>query len=135
MRLFNYEYLIFNVVTNYMSLFTTAFSTGLKKKCRQKRGLRPSIVPIISSLSPNTSKAGVYQVVNITGENFRYNNTQVKFGNITNIVITYNSSFNISFTVPENLIPGTYAVYVTTINKLNVIPNVVYSSAANYILY
>ena len=134
MRLFNYKYLIF-VIINYMSLFTSAFSTGLKKKCIQKRGLRPSIVPIISSLSTNTSKAGEYQVVNITGENFRYNNTQVKFGNITNIVVTYNSSFNISFTVPENLVPGTYAIYVTTINKLNVIPNVVYSSAAKYILY
>ena len=117
-----------------MSLFTTEFATGLKKKCIQKRGLRPSIIPIISSLSINTSKAGEYQVVNITGENFRYNNTQVKFGNITNIVITYNSSFNISFTVPINLTPGTYAIYVTTINNLNVIPNIVYSSAANYIL-
>ena len=118
-----------------MSLFTPEFSNGLKNKCIQKKGLRPSIVPIISSLSTNTSKAGVYQVVNITGENFRYNNTQVKFGDITNIVITYNSSFNISFTVPINLAPGTYAIYVTTINKLNVIPNVVYSSAANYILF
>lgn len=117
-----------------MSLFTSEFATGLKKKCILKRGFTPSIVPIISSLSTNTSKAGVYQVVNITGENFRYNNTQVKFGNITNIVITYNSSLNISFTVPVNLAPGTYDIYVTTVNKLNVIPNIVYSSAANYIL-
>ena len=117
-----------------MSLFTSVFSTGLKKKCVQKRGLRPSIVPVIFNLSTNTSKAGEYQLVNITGENFRYNNTQVKFGNISNIAITYNSSFNISFTVPINLLPGTYPVYVTTINKLNVIPNIVYSSASTYIL-
>jgi 5-hydroxyisourate hydrolase-like protein (transthyretin family) len=112
-----------------------SFTIGLKQKCTQKKGFIPSIIPIISSLSTNTSKAGEYQVVNITGENFRYNNTQVKFGNVTNIVITYNSSINISFTVPVNLAPGTYAIYVTTINKLNVIPNIVYSSASNYILY
>ena len=117
-----------------MSLFTTEFSTGLHKKCTPKKGFMPSIIPIIFNLSTNTSKAGEYQVVNITGENFRYNNTLVKFGNIPNIAITYNSSFNISFTVPINLLPGTYAVYVTTINKINVIPNIVYSSAANYIL-
>jgi hypothetical protein len=81
------------------------------------------------------SKAGEYQVVNITGENFRYNNTQVKFGNISNIVITYNSSFNISFTVPVDLLPGTYDVYVTTINNINVIPNTVYSNASTYTLF
>ena len=117
-----------------MSLFTANPNTGLRKKCTPKKGFMPSIVPVIFNLSTNTSKAGEYQVVNITGENFRYNNTQVKFGNISNIAITYNSSFNISFTVPINLLPGTYPVYVTTINKLNVIPNIVYSSASTYIL-
>ena len=118
-----------------MSLFTANPNTGLRKKCTQKKGLRPSIIPIIFTLSTNISKAGEYQVVNITGENFRYNNTQVKFGNIPNITITYNSSFNISFTVPVNLLPGTYALYVTTINKINVIPNIVYSRAVEYILF
>jgi len=117
-----------------MSLFTSNANTGLRKKCTQKKGLMPSIVPIISNLSTNTSKAGEYQVVNITGGNFRYNNTQVKFGNMSNIAITYNSSFNISFVVPVTLAPGTYDIYVTTINKINVIPNVVYSSAVNYVL-
>ena len=109
-------------------------NTGLDKKCRLKKGFRPSIIPIISNLSTNISKAGEYQLVNITGENFRYNNTHVKFGNISNIAITYNSSFNISFIVPTNLSPGTYAVCVTTINKINVIPNIVYSSPSSYIL-
>ena len=118
-----------------MSLLTLEQFIDLRKKCTPKKGFTPSIIPIISNLSTNTSKAGEYQVVNISGENFRYNNTQVKFGNITNIVITYNSSFNISFSVPVHLTPGTYAIYVTTINKLNVIPNVVYSSAVNYILF
>ena len=118
-----------------MSLFTANPNTGLRKKCTQKKGFIPSIVPVIFNLSTNTSKAGEYQVVTITGENFRYNNTQVKFGNISNISITYNSSFNISFTVPINVLPGTYTVYVTTINKLNVIPNIVYSNASNYILF
>jgi hypothetical protein len=118
-----------------MSLFTANPTTGLKQKCAPKKGFMPSIIPIIFNLSTNTSKAGEYQVVNITGENFRYNNTQVKFGNISNIAITYNSSFNISFTVPINLLPGTYAVYVTTINNVNVIPNIVYSNASNYILF
>lgn len=110
-------------------------NVNLRKKCMPKKGFRPSIIPIISNLSTNTSKAGEYQLVNITGENFRFNNTQVKFGNISDIVITYNSSFNLSFTVPINLSPGTYAVYVTTINKINVIPNIVYSSAFSYILF
>ena len=118
-----------------MSLFTSEFNTGLRNRCTPKKSLIPSIIPIIFNLSTNTSKAGEYQVVYITGENFRYNNTQVKFGNIANIVITYNSSFNISFIVPVNLLPGTYNVYVTTINKINVIPNIVYSSATNYILF
>ena len=118
-----------------MSLFTANPNTGLRKKCTQKKGFRPSIIPVISNLSTNTSKAGEYQVVNITGENFRYNNTQLKFGNISNIVITYNSSFNISFTIPTNVLPGTYSLYVTTINKINVIPNIVYSSAVDYILF
>lgn len=118
-----------------MSLFTSNPNTGLRKKCTPKKGFRPSIIPLIFNLSTNTSKAGEYQVVNITGENFRYNNTQVKFGNISNIVITYNSSFNISFTVPINLLPGTYAVHVTTINNINVIPNTVYSNAYTYTLF
>ena len=118
-----------------MSLFIANPNTGLRKKCTPKKGFMPSIVPVILNLSTNTSKAGEYQIVNITGENFRYNNTQVKFGNIPNIAITYNSSFNISFTVPINLVPGTYAVYVTTINNVNVIPNIVYSSAVYYILF
>lgn len=118
-----------------MSLFTVNPTTELKKKCTPKKGFMPSIIPVIFNLSTNTSKAGEYQLVNITGENFRYNNTQVKFGNISNIAITYNSSFNISFTVPINLLPGTYAVHVTTINNVNVIPNIVYSNASNYILF
>jgi len=117
-----------------MSLFTANPNAGLRKKCTPKKGFMPSIIPVIFNLSTNTSKAGEYQLVNITGENFRYNNTQVKFGNIPNIAITYNSSFNISFIVPINLLQGTYAVYVTTINKINVIPNIVYSSAATYVL-
>ena len=118
-----------------MSLFTTNSNTGLRKKCTPKKGFTPSIIPVIFNLSTNTSKAGEYQVVNITGENFRYNNTQVKFGNISNILITYNSSFNISFTVPTNLLPGTYAIHVTTINKINVIPSILYSNASIYTLF
>ena len=118
-----------------MSLLIANPNAGLRKICRQQKGFRPSIIPLVFNLSTDMSKTGEYQVVNITGENFRYNNTQVKFGNISNIVITYNSSFNISFTVPVNLLPGTYDVYVTTINNINVIPNTVYSNASTYILY
>lgn len=118
-----------------MSLFTANPTTGLKQKCTPKKAFLPTIVPVILNLSTNTSKAGEYQLVNITGENFRYNNTQVKFGNIPNIGIMYNSSFNISFIVPTNLLPGTYTIYVTTINNVNVIPNIVYSNASNYILF
>lgn len=117
-----------------MSSFITDPSAGLQKKCVPRKGFTPSIIPVISKLSTNTSNAGEYQVVNITGENFRYNNTRVKFGNISNIDIIYNSSINISFIVPINLSPGVYTVYVTTINKLNVIPNIVYSNAFNYVL-
>ena len=109
-------------------------TTDSRKKCSPIKGFRPSIIPIIFDLSTNTSKAGEYQLVSITGENFRYNNTRVKFGNITNIAIIYNSSFNISFIVPTNLSPGTYSVYVTTVNKINVIPNIVYSNVFTYIL-
>ena len=75
-----------------MSLFTANPNTGLREKCTPKKGFRPSIIPVIFNLSTNTSKAGKYQVINITGENFRYNNTQVNFGNISNILISLRNS-------------------------------------------
>ena len=117
-----------------MSLLNLNTNYGLHKKCVNKKAVMPSIIPEIFNLSTNTSIVGKYQVVTITGQNFRYNNTRIKFGTLTNIEITYNSSFNISFVVPGDLIPGTYTVYVTTINNNNTIPNILYSNASIYIL-
>ena len=52
----------------------------------------------------------------------------VTFGTITNIPVTFYSSMNLSFVVPNTLIPGTYSVQVVNNNY----PTNQYSNTVNY---
>jgi hypothetical protein len=84
------------------------------KNCKLSKGFLPSFTPEIYSLSVDTSAAGAYSNVLITGKNFLTNGTTyVNFGtNYTNISVSYYSSNNISFVVPSNALPGSYDVIV-----------------------
>jgi len=84
------------------------------KKCKLSKGFLPSFTPEIYSLSVDTSAAGAYSNVLITGKNFLTNGTTyVNFGtNYTNIPVSYYGSNNISFVVPGNAIIGSYDVIV-----------------------
>ena len=85
----------------------------ISKNCRLSKGFLPSFTPEIYSLSVDTSAAGAYSNVLITGKNFLTNGTTyVNFGNYTNISVSYYGSNNISFVVPGNAIIGSYDVIV-----------------------
>jgi len=92
----------------------------------------PNITPRIDLLSQDSSLAGVYTIVNITGINFSNFSitgySTVKFGSIKNIPISYISSFDISFVVPIDAIPGIYAVQVIN----NKYPTPLYSNTIDY---
>lgn len=84
------------------------------KNCKLAKGFLPSFTPTIYYLSVNTSQAGAYSNVTITGNNFLPNGTSyVNFGtDYTNIPISYYGSNTISFLVPTNAIPGSYEIIV-----------------------
>ena len=83
------------------------------KNCKLSKGFLPSFTPEIYNLSVDTSVAGAYSNVLITGKNFLPNGTTyVNFGTYQNIPVSYFSSFNISFVVPGNALPGPYDIIV-----------------------
>jgi hypothetical protein len=86
----------------------------IAKKCKLAKGFLPSFTPEIYSLPiSDTSVAGAYASVIITGNNFLPNGTTyVNFGGYTNIAISYYGSNNISFIVPPNASPGSYNIVV-----------------------
>jgi hypothetical protein len=104
------------------------------------KGFLPNIKPVIYGLSTYTSKITTYTVVYITGANFfPFGTTTVTFGPLSNIPVTYYSSFNISFTLPQTtrsiLALGTYSVQVASINdKTQLFPTTVYSNKVLYTL-
>ena len=104
-------------------------------KCRRYKAFLPSFTPIISNLSMNYSSSGQYALVYVSGSNF-FNNgtTYIDFGSFTKIPIVFYSSFNISFVVPLNAVPGVYKVSVVNIYTGNFSPpvNESYSSNLNY---
>lgn len=111
------------------------------RKCRQYSGFYPSFTPILTGLSVDTSPSGTYSLVYITGSNFLPNGTTfIKFGSIGHLPVTYYSSFNLSFVVPLNAVPGNYAVQVVNIYNGNFSPpvnqsypgNLNYSESVNY---
>jgi hypothetical protein len=113
----DYLYAQFNssIIQNYVIPKST-------KKCRKFRGFYPSFTPVLSGLSVTTSSSGVYSLVYLTGSNFLPNSTFVKFGNYGYIQATYYSSFNLSFDVPLNAVPGTYPVSVVNLYNGNFSP-------------
>jgi hypothetical protein len=97
----------------------------IKKKCKLAKGFLPSFTPAIYNLTVDTSPAGVYSFVGITGSNFLPNGiTTVNFGTYKNIPVTYSSSFNISFAVPLNAPIGNYNVVVINTYNSNYSPNI-----------
>jgi hypothetical protein len=86
----------------------------IAKKCKLSQGFLPSFTPEIYSLPVvDTSVAGSYASVIITGNNFLPNGTTyVNFGGFKNISISYFGSNNISFVVPTNASPGSYNIVV-----------------------
>jgi len=115
-----------------MSLFLFRFRTRSKRTHDNKY---PNTTPIINNLSITTSNINDYTVCYINGLNFSKNNTTgnstVTFGNIKNIPVTFYSSLNLSFVVPNNLAIGTYPVQV--VNN-NFFPSTLYSNTINYTL-
>jgi len=94
-------------------------------KCFQKKPTVPSFVPTINNLSVYNSSPGAYSLVNINGGNFLpqcYGNTFVNFGPYKSLPITFYSSFNISFVVPENASIGFYNVTVVNVYNSNFSP-------------
>ena len=108
-------------MNNIMSLN----SSNIRKRCERTKGQVPSFTPEIYGLSVDTSQAGAYSNVVITGKNFLPNGTTyVNFGNFTNIPVSYVSSFSISFVVPSNAPIGTYNVIIVNNYNSNFSPNI-----------
>jgi len=104
-------------------------------KCRKFEYKYPNTIPIIYSLSLSESAIDNYTICYITGKNFSKENTTgnstITFGNITNIPVTFYSSLNISFIVPNNLAAGIYNVQVVNNNYF---PVTQYSNKMPYTL-
>jgi len=87
----------------------------------------PNFNPSITSLSVTSSASGVYSLVYINGANFlpvSNGTTYVNFGNFKNLPIIFYSSFNISFVVPLNALPGNYNINVINVYNGNLSPRV-----------
>lgn len=102
-----------------------------KKRILEKKF--PNTSPVISVVSPSQSILGDYTICYLTGLNFSKSNTTgnstITFGDITNIPITFFSSLNVSFVVPNNLAAGTYSVQVVNNNYF---PSTLASNIVNY---
>ena len=119
---------------------TLTISPIVKRIIINPKGFLPNITPIIYGLSTYTSKITAYTVVYISGANFfPFGTTNVTFGPFSNIPVTYYSSYNISFTLPQTtrsiLALGTYSVQVASVNdKTQLFPTTVYSNKVLYTL-
>ena len=117
------------------SFLPIEFKIPSSVRCRKYEYRYPTTVPVIYNLSPNQSVLGDYTLCYINGLNFSKENTTgnstVTFGNITNIPVTFYSSLNLSFVVPNNLAPGTYQVQIVNNNYF---PSTTYSNKVEYYL-
>lgn len=103
--------------------------------CVRNKGFLPSFTPNLFSLSVTTSGSGAYSLVYVNGSNFLPNGTTfIQFGGLGYLPVTYYSSFNLSFVVPLNAIPGIYSVKVVNLYNGNFSPpvNQSYSGNLNY---
>jgi hypothetical protein len=125
-----------------MAACTSTLTTSpiVRRILKIPKGFLPNITPIIYGLSTYTSKISVYTVVYISGANFfPFGTTTVTFGPFTNIPVTFYSSYNISFSLPQStrsiLALGTYSVQVISVNdKTNLFPSTIYSNKVLYTL-
>ena len=117
------------------AIFPLVFKVPSSVKCRKFEYKYPNTTPIIYNLSPTESVVSDYTICYISGLNFSKENSTgnstVTFGNITNIPVTFYSSLNISFVVPNNLAVGTYNVQVVNNNYF---PVTLYSNIVAYTL-
>jgi len=106
-------------------------------KCRKIRKHTPNIIPVILQIIPEQSVLGAYVIARILGYNFSLGGplgySTVTFGKITNIPVTFYSSFNISFVIPVSLdlTVGIYKVQVVNIRS----PVALYSNRVHYTLF
>jgi len=103
--------------------------------CSRNKGFLPSFTPILAGLSTTTSASGSYALVYVYGSNFLPGGTTfIQFGGLGYFPVTYYSSFNLSFIVPLNAIPGNYSVKVVNLYNGNFSPpvNQSYSGNLNY---
>ena len=113
-----------NIQVNDAALNKFILDNFIKKETCRKKGFYPNFTPNINNLSITNSITGVYSLVYINGSNFfpacyGPRCTYVNFGLYTKLPITFYSSFNISFIVPLNAVPGIYNVQVVNIYNEN----------------
>lgn len=101
------------------------------RSCRQYNGFYPSFTPILNGLSVTSSQSGIYSLVYVSGANFLPNSTFIQFGNYSNLPVIYYNSFNLSFVVPLNAVPGIYTVKVVNIYNGNFSPPIRYTYPGN----
>lgn len=106
------------------------------RKCRKynAKNSYPDLTPRIDYFFPDSSTAGVYTNVYLTGINFSNFSvtgySTINFGSYKKIPVSYLSSFNISFVVPIDAPPGIYNVQVVN----NVYPTSLYSNVLQFTL-
>lgn len=123
-----------NTQTFLISLLENEVNTKIIR-CRKYEPGYPSITPVINSLSVTSSQQGIYTQVLVSGLNFfPFGKTVLNFGSYKNLPISYLSSFNISFVVPVDAIPGNYDVQLANISSTQVIPTFFYSNIINYVI-
>ena len=106
----------------YAQYSNAPFGLRSLKKCKAYQPTYPSLTPTLSNLSKTSSNEGAYAFVTVTGANFMPNGTTfIKFGAVY-IPAIYYSSFELSFTVPLNTLPGTYPVFVVNLYNISYNP-------------
>ena len=116
----------------YSSIVTISLIAKTTRKCRRYIGFYPSFTPILNSLSVTSSAEKAYSLVKITGSNFLPNGTTfIKFGGWGYYPVTFYSSFNLSFVVPQSAPPGNYNVQVVNLYNGNFSPSINESYAGN----
>lgn len=117
------------------SVLPLVFKVPSTVNARKYKYFYPNTSPVIYSQTPAQSVLGDYTLCYINGLNFSKENTTgnstVTFGSIRNIPVTFYSSLNLSFVVPNNLVAGTYPVQVVNNNYF---PSTTYSNIVNYTL-
>lgn len=119
----------------YSSFVTNDIYKKTSRKCRKYKGFYPPFKPVLNNLSITSSFVGVYTEVFVNGNNFLPNGTTfIKFGNYGYLPAIYYSSFNLSFIVPSDAIPGNYPVSVVNLYNGNFSPpvNQTYPGVLNF---